>query len=347
MVVAAGRPGRSQIVGLGTIAYDDATPATADTIYDVASLTKPVVTTALAMRLVARGALALDAPARALVPELVADGDGAVRIAHLAGHASGLPAHVELFRRLWAGERAGAPTAREAILRMAGATPLERAPGVAASYSDLGYLLLGAAVERAGGTRLDRLAAAEVFAPLGMTSSFFVDLERAGARDPRAAAAAPTERCARRGLVRGEVHDENAHAAGGVCGHAGLFSTAADLARFAAALAAAADGDAEAGAPFDPATVRHFLATAAAPATTWRLGWDTPEPAMGVSSAGDRWPRDGVGHLAFTGCSIWLDPRRRRHVVILSNRVHPTRDNQGIRELRRALMDAAATWLDV
>ena len=92
--------------------------------------------------------------------------------------------------------------------------------------------------------------------------------------------------------------------------------------------------------------VRQFFATAAAPGTTWRLGWDTPTPGAGASQAGDRWPRSGVGHLAFTGCSMWLDPPRRRHVVLLSNRVHPGRDGDGIRDLRRRAMGAASAWLD-
>src|SRR5690606_22350828 len=230
------------------------------------------------------------------------------------------------YERLWAGDRAGAASAREALVRMAGATPLAAEPGGAARYSDLGYILLGAALERAGGARLDELARALVFEPLGMVDTRFVDLDAPrAARDPRVA---PTEICPRRGLVWGEVHDENCHAAGGVCGHAGLFSTAGDLARFARAALAALGGE---PGLLPPDLARRLATTPSAPGTTWRLGWDTPSGAPGVTHAGDLWPKDGVGHLGFTGCSLWLDPARRRYAILLTNRVHPSREGTGIR----------------
>jgi len=312
-----------------------------DTIYDIASLTKPVAASGLLMKLLESGAIALDAPARALLPELVARGSDAITIAHLVAHSAGFPDHVKFYERLWAGDRAGAASAREALVRMAGATPLTDAPGRVTRYSDVGYILLGAALERAAGERLDRAVARLVLEPLAMASSFFVDLD--APRVPAARTIAPTEICARRGLLKGEVHDENAHAAGGICGHAGLFSTAADLARFAGAVDAAVAGE---PGHFDPRIARHLTGTASTPGSTWRLGWDTPARTPGVSHAGDRWPRDGFGHLAFTGCSLWLDPPRRRHVVLLTNRVHPTRDGSGIRELRRAIMDGVVAALD-
>jgi CubicO group peptidase (beta-lactamase class C family) len=174
-----------------------------------------------------------------------------------------------------------------------------------------------------------------------MHGTFFVDRE--APRAARPGVIAPTEICPRRGLVAGEVHDENAHAAGGICGHAGLFSTAADVARFAGAVCAAVAGE---PGVFSPAAARALATTESTPGSTWRLGWDTPARAAGMSHAGDRWPRDGFGHLGFTGCSMWLDPPRRRHVVLLTNRVHPARDGAGIRELRRALMDAVVAVLD-
>jgi CubicO group peptidase (beta-lactamase class C family) len=313
---------------------------TAETIYDIASLTKPVATSGVLMKLLESGAVALDTPARSLLPELVAPGSEAITIAHLVGHSAGFPDHVKYYERLWAGDRAGAASAREAIVRMAGATPLEQPPGRVTRYSDVGYILLGAALERAAGERLDRATARLVLEPLAMPSTFFVDLN--GPRPSRSATIAPTEICPQRGLVSGEVHDENAHAAGGVCGHAGLFSTAADLDRFAGAVCAAAAGE---PGHFDPAIARQLVTTESNAGSTWRLGWDTPARAPGVSLAGDRWPRDGFGHLAFTGCSMWLDPPRRRHVVLLTNRVHPTRDGSGMRELRRAVMDAAVDAL--
>jgi serine-type D-Ala-D-Ala carboxypeptidase len=312
-----------------------------DTIYDIASLTKPVATLGVLMKLMEAGAIELETPARSLLPELVVDGGDAITIAHLTGHSAGFPDHVKYYERLWSGERAGAASAREALVRMAGATPLCDPPGQVTRYSDVGYILLGAALERAAGERLDRAAERLVFEPLAMRGTFFVDLERRTG-EPRAIA--PTEICPHRGLLVGEVHDENAHAAGGVCGHAGLFSIAGDVARFADAVCAAMRGQA---GHFQPRIAQRLATTPSTPGSTWRLGWDTPARKLGVSHAGDRWPRDGFGHLAFTGCSMWLDPPRDRHMVLLTNRVHPTRHGSGIRELRRALADAVVDALSI
>ncbi|HET9621486.1 MAG TPA: serine hydrolase domain-containing protein [Kofleriaceae bacterium] len=297
---------------------DDATP------FDVASLTKPMATAALAMVLAGDGALDLEAPVRRWFPAAATAGT----VRHLLGHAAGCVAHVEFFRFLPPGSYA------ELIARAAGhpAGP----PGVATVYSDLGYLLLGAILERVADAPLADAVRSAVTEPLGL----------GGARYPgqaRLVGAVATELTDARGLVEGLVHDENAHAGGGVCGHAGLFATIDDVARFAAAFIATAHG-----APrgrWRPDVVQRFVTTAAAPATTWRLGWDTPSTQPGVSHAGDRWPRDGsIGHTGFTGTSLWLDLPRRRWVALLTNRVHPTRGGDSadaIKALRRAVGDAA------
>jgi CubicO group peptidase (beta-lactamase class C family) len=202
--------------------------------------------------------------------------------------------------------------------------------------------LLATCLERATGERLDAPTTRLVTAPLAMHATGFVDLA-ADPPAPRPSPVAATEHCAHRGMLRGEVHDDNCHAAGGVCGHAGLFSTAPDVALFARAMIAAARG--EAGV-FDPAVVDTCFHTSAAPDTTWRLGWDRPAALPSTSHAGDLWPRDGVGHLGFTGCSMWLDPPRGRYAVLLTNRVHPSRDKLGILEVRRAYMDAVVGALN-
>jgi CubicO group peptidase (beta-lactamase class C family) len=264
-------------------------PVGTDTIYDVASLTKPIVTATLAM------ILKVDEP-------------------RLLSHSSGKPAH----RPYWETARG-----RDEIVDRAEAEPLEYEPGTRSIYSDLGFMILGRHVERAGGERLDRLAARLIFAPLGMRASRFVDLD-AGERID----AAPTE-------VAGIVHDENCRAAGGILGHAGLFSTGPDVSRFAAAMVASWHGDG--GAPFDRDATRRALARAGVPGSTWGLGWDHPSETG--SSAGERWPKDGAGHLGFTGTSLWIDPPKRRWVVLLTNRVHPTRENQEIKKLRPRLHD--------
>ncbi|HUH06142.1 MAG TPA: serine hydrolase domain-containing protein [Kofleriaceae bacterium] len=312
---------------------DGGEPVTPDTRFDVASLTKPVTTTAVLMRLVAEGTVSLDDPLQRFVPAAAGD----VTLAQLVGHSSGYPAHIEFFRRLLAGDLAGQPTARQAIVQLAATTPQTYRPGTQTIYSDLGFILLATCLERATGERLDALTERLVTEPLAMRATGFVDLT-ASPPAPRPHPIAATEVCPYRGLVRGEVHDDNCHAAGGICGHAGLFSTASDLARFARAMIAAARGE---PGLFAPAVVRTFISTSAAPETTWRLGWDRPAPLPSQSHAGDLWPRDGVGHLGFTGCSMWLDPPRGRYAILLTNRVHPSRDKVGILEVRRAYMDAA------
>jgi len=286
-------------------------PITDQTLFDVASLTKPMATVAIAMALEADGLLDLAAPVRTYVP----DAATTATVRQLLGHAAGCAAHVEFFRRLRA-ERPADPRAR--LVSLASREPCDP-PGVRAVYSDLGYIVLGAALEAAGGARLDALFAKRVAGPLGLT-----------ARYGPVAGAVATE-LDERGLVCGRVHDENAYEGGGMFGHAGLFASLADVARFAAAMVASPS---------------HFFSEAAVAGTSWRLGWDTPSATPGVSAAGDRWPREGaVGHMGFTGTSIWLDLPRRRWVVLLTNRVHPTRfagTADRIKALRRAVGDLVA-----
>jgi CubicO group peptidase (beta-lactamase class C family) len=312
-------------VGLLAREPEPGAPVSVETIYDVASLTKAVVTTSLVMRLVEAGRLALDTPASAFLPELSPPG-GAITVRHLLTHSSGLPAWRPFYEKA---------SSRDEILRLAAAEPLEAEPGARSVYSDLGFILLGFVVERAGGARLDAMAQRALFEPLGMEACRFVDLE--GPPAPFRAPVAPTEICPRRGLVHGEVHDDNCHAAGGVLGHAGLFASAPDLARFAAAMCAAHAGERLVGG-FPPELVRTFFAPAGIPASTWRLGWDGP--AETGSSLGQLWPTSAVGHLGFTGCSIWLDPPRGRYAILLTNRVHPSRADERIKEVRPRFHDA-------
>jgi CubicO group peptidase (beta-lactamase class C family) len=281
----------------------------ADTPFDIASLTKPLATTALAAMALDAGTLAVDARPR---PELT--------VAQLLSHASGLPAWKLL----------GAT--RDEVLRTVMAEPLESPPGTVARYSDLGFILLGATVEKALGEPLDAAFARRIAAPLGVGTMFH----------PRdAAACAPTE-----GDLRGVVHDENARAMGGVAGHAGLFSTARDVCTLAHAWVAAWHGVRSATVPklWRRERVQQLWTPSGVPGSTWCYGWD--RPAAHGSSAGERWPRAGVGHLGFTGCSLWIDPPRARWVVLLSNRIHPTRANDAIKQFRPAIHDAIVAALD-
>ncbi len=280
-----------------------------ETLFDIASLTKALSTTTLAMMAIEEGALALDDRPRK-----------DVTVGELLTHASGLPA--------W--KRLG--DSRAEVLRAVAAEPLESPPGALARYSDLGFILLGATVENALGTPLDVAFARRIAEPLGIATMF---------NPHERARCAPTE-----GDLRGVVHDENARAMGGVAGHAGLFSTARDVSRIVHALVAAWHGVRSTSTPrlLPSARVRQMWTPSAVPRSTWCLGWDRPSPTG--SSAGDRWPKDGVGHLGFTGCSVWIDPARARWVVLLSNRVHPSRTNEAIKTFRPLIHDAIVAALD-
>jgi serine-type D-Ala-D-Ala carboxypeptidase len=314
-------------------------PALRDTVYDVASLTKAVATSVLAMQEVGAGRLALDEPAATLVPELAAGGDerrAQITVRHLLAHASGLPAHRPFWR-----QAAHSPAERLAIARLAAREPLEHPPGTRAVYSDLGFILLGWLLERLTGTRLDVLFAERIAGPLGLRATAFVSLADADARarllGDRTVAATQLS-VERHGPALGEVDDMNAFAMGGIAGHAGLFGTADELAAIAGALVRAWGG--EGGGLVAPEVIRQFWAPSGVPGSTWRLGWDGP--AESGSQAGERLARAAVGHLAFTGCSLWIDPAREVVLVLLSNRVHPAvPTDDRFRRFRPALHDAA------
>jgi CubicO group peptidase (beta-lactamase class C family) len=315
-------------------------PLLKDTVYDVASLTKAVATSVLAMQEVGAGRLALDTRVAELVPELGGLDRDAITVRQLLSHSSGLPAHRPFWR-----EAAAAPAERLAVERLAAREALEYPPGTRSVYSDLGFIVLGWLLERLTGARLDTLFRERIGAPLGLAATTFVSLADPDARARLLAdhSVAPTQISTdRHGLVLGEVDDANALAMGGIAGHAGLFSTAAELAAIASALIGAWRGQASAnaGGLVAPGVIREFWSPAGVPGSTWRLGWDGP--AASGSQAGDRLSRAAVGHLAFTGCSLWIDPAREVVLVLLSNRVHPSiPTDDRFRRFRPALHDAA------
>lgn len=314
---------------------------TPETIFDVSSLTKAFATSVALMQLVAADVVRLDDPVERHCPEFRGPGKDGVTVRHLLSHASGLPAWRPFFERVRASSRAsflGSPEAREFVHREAARTPLERPPGTAAVYSDVGFLLLGAIVESASGRRLDRYCDERIFTPLGLERCGFVAIPAGDASAKLRGPFAATEDCPWRGAVLcGVVHDDNAYVMGGVAGHAGLFATASDLDALLCHLREAYCGR-SAGGIVRQDVVRSFWTRAAtAPASTWCLGWDTPS-AQG-SSAGSRFPPHSVGHLGFTGVSAWLDLDRERHILLLTNRVHPTRTNEAIRTFRPQIHD--------
>jgi beta-N-acetylhexosaminidase len=335
-VLAVGWNNQLVVHPFGKLTRDVKTTRVAsDTIYDVASLTKPIVTTTATMMLVERGQLNLDAPVVRYLPEFAAaakfDADSAwrahVTVRMLLLHGSGLPAHRDFYRDA---------KGKDAMLARVLAEPLAREPGTEIEYSDLGFILLGEIIERLTGDSLDEFAGENIFAPLAMNSSEFNPPPKLRSR------IAPTEddTSYRKRLLRGEVDDENAWAMGGVAGHAGLFSTAADIAAFAQMIL---NGGVYAHHRLlARATIEQFTAREVVGDSARALGWDVPvEP----SSSGHYFSAHSFGHTGFTGTSLWIDPERKLFVILLTNRVNPTRANDKIRQVRPALHDAIATAL--
>jgi serine-type D-Ala-D-Ala carboxypeptidase len=373
-----------------------------DTLFDLASLTKVVATTTVAAMLYERGLLELDAPILGTIPEFLRDVTGQsdprrseVTFRMLLAHSSGLPAYEKLFLRC---------DSREELLQAAFTTPLTADPGTLAEYSDIGFIILGVALERIAGESLDRFCQREIFGPLAMTHTAFtlpVDLrpkipptadEREHSRGPSSCAAGALARehpssvdqasharsSFRRRIIQGEVQDENAFVLGGVAGHAGLFSTAEDLARFAHALLQCGIGasaqDTQSDEPTEnshdfgqvetnpvmsgetlhssgafplilrPETIALFTQHQSSPPNTSRaLGWDTPSQP---SQSGKCFGPHSFGHLGYTGTSLWIDPDRQLSVVLLTNRTWPDCFNQAIKQVRPRFHDAVMEALE-
>jgi len=324
------------------------TPLDVDVVYDLSSLTKPLVTTTLLLHLVRERKVRFDDRLSRFLQNFGVYGKSPITIRHLLAHCSGLAAW-----RPFA-EATASPTGlaalgsggrRAAVYERIHRERLEYEPGTRAIYSDLGFILLGELIELFTHSRLDRAFANRVARPLGLHDVGFIDVSALQARRvvPVHERIAPTEYEPSLGRVLcGEVHDDNARAMGGVAGHAGLFATAADVHRIVARLRAAWRGDDD-WLPQD--VLREaWRRDGQVPESTWALGWDTP--TAGASSGGQRISPTAVGHLGFTGTSIWIDLERDAHVILLSNRVHPSRDNEGIRELRPRVHDAVWEALD-
>lgn len=341
--LAVGRTSRSALWPTpgGPVAIEwPGTPVDPDTPFDLASLTKPMATSTLLALAVAQGRLDLEAPLR----RWLADADGTaladLPLRLLLGHASGLPAWHDFFADT---ADADAPDARAARVRRAVlATPLEAPPGSRAVYSDLGFLLLGWVVEAVGGAPLDQQFAEQVARPLGLAARFVRPGHRWSTPVVRTEVWPP--RCGDGRPLSGEVHDDNCAALCGVAGHAGLFGSLRDVGTWARVWLRAARGLAN-DLDLPAELARHWVTTAAAPDTTWRLGFDTP--SRPTSSAGQRAPSDAFGHLGFTGTSVWMSPQADMAIVLLTNRVHPSRDAvAAIRALRPTVGDALWPRLD-
>lgn len=310
-------------------------------VFDLASLTKPLATVLALLILKGRGLIRLGDRLSDLLGQVVPADKGAITLTHLLQHSSGLPAHrpyFETLRTLLVASR------RQALLKMLLDEPLEANPGERAVYSDLGFILLGLIVEEISGEPLDKFVDRWLYAPLGLEGKItFNPLAR-----PAFGAGtvfAPTEECPWRGKVLlGEVHDDNAHAMGGVAGHAGLFASAGAVLTLVSFLLDLVKGRAS-HPHLAAADLQEAVRCANAPTgSTWGLGFDTPSAVN--SSAGNLLSRRCFGHLGFTGTSFWCDPKRDLAVVLLCNRVHFGRSNTLIRAFRPRFHDAVARLCD-
>jgi CubicO group peptidase (beta-lactamase class C family) len=300
-----------------------------DTIFDLASLTKPLATTGSLLLLAADGLVDLDDPVAKHLPAFAEREKEGVTVRHLLTHSSGLKPlrffHEELREReRKKGERwIGEPAARDWVVERICKSKLVHEPGEAAVYGDLDFIVLGALIEAVAGERLDAFCRRRIFEPLGMADTGFVPLGRNGPLEPdpaRRARTAATEQCDwRERILWGEVDDANASVMGGVAGHAGLFGTADDVMREARAWLDAWHGR---ESIFPGEWVRRFFERQGLPpGSDWALGWDTP--TEGQSSSGTLFGHPSVGHLGFTGTSLWMDLERELVVVVLTNRIHP------------------------
>ena len=319
-------------------------PASIRTIYDLASLTKPLATATALVCLAQDSRLDLTMPVQAVLHELKDSLVGRATVGHLLSHRSGLPAWRPYYEQIAKSDRAalGSPEsgAGQGALRLIREEPLEGAIGAQARYSDLGFMLLGFLIVRLSGQSLAHFCRDRVYAPLGIDDLFFIrssgsPVGAAGESHVDPGRIAPTEDDPWRGrLLRGEVHDENAFALGGVAGHSGLFGTAAAVAQVSQCWLDAFLGR---ESILSSKWVRRFIEHPDRSATgSWVHGWDTPSIP---SSSGAYFSPASFGHLGFTGTSLWVDPRAELEVVLLSNRVHPTRKNEAIRGFRPKIHD--------
>lgn len=312
---------------LGTFTYEPGSPkVTTATPFDLASVTKVVATTTMAMVLYERGLLDLEAPVVAIVPEFSGPESRRkhVTVRMLLAHSSGLPAYEKLYQRA---------SGREELLSLAFATNLTADPGARAEYSDIGFIILGSLLERIADESLDRFCQREIFGALGMVHTMFNPPFALRGLIP------PTvEGCIlRHRVIQGEVQDENASMLGGVAGHAGVFSSAGDIAIFASALLQ--------GHLVRPETLDIFTRRETSPAGTSRaLGWDTPSSP---SQLGKYFSQSSFGHLGYTGTSVWVDPGRQLSIALLTNRTWPACRDQAIKTIRPAFHDAVMEALEL
>jgi CubicO group peptidase (beta-lactamase class C family) len=314
----------------------------ADMVFDVASLTSLVVTTTMVMKLVENGKLKLEDKVSRFVQGFSVLGKSQISIGHLLSHTSGIAAWAPIFEELVkanSGARLGILTSKGAkdyvvnsLIRM----PLKYEPGTKQVYSELGFILLGYVVEMLTGLTLDKAAQKYIFQPLNMKSSSYIDLSMIKRRGihPVTELIAPTEDCAwRKRILCGEVHEDNAWAMGGVAGHSGLFTNAYDLHIFATEILASWANKSDF---LKRPTLSHFWrAPDVENSEGWRFGWDTVSRENGLEES--QLSKNAVGACGFSGCSVWLEPDKAVNIILMTNRIHPSRSNKKIISFRAGL----------
>jgi serine-type D-Ala-D-Ala carboxypeptidase len=319
-------------------------PMRLDTVFDLSSLTKPLATTIAIMMLVRDGKLRLDERVTRFFHNFGVHGKSHVTFRQLLAHCSGLAAWRPYFQQIAEVEKSGKVNfmasrgAKEFVYDQIHRERPESPPGTKTLYSDLNFMLLGEAVEQVTGAALNRFCRDKIFRPLALRATDFIDISQNRTRrlEPVREMFAPTSFCSlRKRWLIGEVDDENAYAMGGVAGHAGLFAPVQEVDRLAHELLRCYGGKSDL---IPQGIVREFWSRdKAVTGSTWALGWDTPSAEY--SSSGRDFSPAAIGHLGFTGTSIWIEPEREIVVSLLTNRVHPRRDNQAIRDLRPRIHD--------
>jgi CubicO group peptidase (beta-lactamase class C family) len=307
---------------------------TRDTVFDLASFTKPLATTLAIIKLISQQKLELGQRLGSILPQLKGTDKGRISIANLLYHTAGLPDYRPYYKVLCKLE----PSIRKDVLReLLVKEPLINPPGKEVLYSDIGFMILCWIIEQVSGNRLDRFVSKEIYHPLGLENLFFVDLDST----PSEVEFAATERCSWRNiLLEGAVHDENAYVLGGIQGHAGLFGTVQDVFSLLSELMAAYLGSPCAGI-FDTDLIQMVFKNQEH--TGRALGFDIPSPID--PSCGQYFSKHTVGHLGFTGTSFWMDLDRNVMIILLTNRVHPSRSNNKIKAFRPKLHDRVMTEL--
>jgi serine-type D-Ala-D-Ala carboxypeptidase len=356
-------PGATLVVRIGAeIAYEGAfgfrsvlperSPMRLETVFDLSSLTKPLATTVAVMMLTRDAKMRLDDRLTRFFHNFGVHGKAHVTFRHLLAHSSGLAAWRPFYQQIAEVERGGKVNfmasrgAKEFVYEEIHREKPEAPAGNKTIYSDLNFILLGEAVEQVSGVGLNRFCRDKIFRPLELRATDFIDISLVRTRrlEPVPEMFAPTAVCPlRKRLLVGEVDDENAYAMGGVAGHAGLFAPVKEVDRIAAELIACYAGRSD----FIPQKIvqQFWSRDSAVRGSTWALGWDSPSAEY--SSSGHRFSAAAVGHLGFTGTSIWIEPERGIAISLLTNRVHPRRDNQAIRDFRPKIHDLIMEALGV